>query len=131
MTKDGGQHCEGEDRHAENQDECGPVMQYPTPFPARNQQEPWPGLRLHELPRPPIKVSAHAGAKSGHLINRICTDRECAQVEIACGTSSAPARVFTLSRDEPHFDVDFTITQSWNTNLKSIAHLQCLHQVLT
>src|SRR5215831_17403915 len=51
MTKDGGQHYEREDRHAEIQDECGPVVQYPTPFPAGNQHETRPGPRLHGLPR--------------------------------------------------------------------------------
>src|SRR5262249_45874591 len=53
MTKDCCQHYEGEDRHAENQDECVPAMQYPTPFPAGNQHEPRPGPRLHGLPRRP------------------------------------------------------------------------------
>src|SRR5262245_52298431 len=105
-------------------------MQYPTPLPACNQQEPRPGPRLHKLPRPPVEVGAHAGAKSGHLINWVCTDRECAQVEITCGAGSAPARIFTFSRDEPHFDCDFTIIQSWNTHEKAVAHFQCLYQVL-
>src|SRR4029078_210186 len=101
MTKDGRQHYEGKYWHGKNQNESGPVMQDPKPFPTRNRQEPWLLPRIHGLPHWPIQVSAHTWTKSWHVVDRVCTNRECAQVEIACRAGSAPTRIFAFGGDEP------------------------------
>jgi multidrug efflux pump subunit AcrA (membrane-fusion protein) len=54
--------------------------------------------------RPPIQVGAHAGAELRHLVDRVGADRERAQIEVAGGAGSAPARIFAFGGDQ--FDLD-------------------------
>src|SRR5262249_36942650 len=57
-------------------------------------------------------------------------DRECAQIEIACGAGGAPARVFAFGGDEPDLDRDLAIIESWDTHVEVVADLERSYQVL-
>ena len=74
------QHDEGEQRHAEDQDDRHAIVQQPSPF--ASGDEPEPGLRRAAssalLASP---VGAHAGPQLRHLLDGVGADRERPQVE--------------------------------------------------
>jgi len=49
--------------------------------------------------RSPVHIGAHARTQLRHLFDRVCPDRERAQIEIASGAGGAPTRIFALGSD--------------------------------
>ena len=130
MTEHRGQHHEGEQRHAEDQDQRRTIVQQPPPFAPGDQQEA--GFRRCRLiARAPIQIGAHAGAQLRHLVDRIGSDRERPQVEIAGGAGGAPARIFAFGRDQFDLDSDAAVGQRGNAHVEAVADLQRLDQILT
>src|ERR1700722_16862848 len=78
----------------------------------------------------PVEIGAHPRSQLGHRLDRVGADRKRPQVEIACSASGPPTRIFALGRNELDLDRDRAFSESRNTDIKSIADLQVLHEIL-
>src|SRR5271163_4315751 len=87
------------------------------------------GLIGASLARPPVQISAHAGAQLRHLVDRIGANRKRAQVEIAGGAGGAPACIFALGGDELDLDGDTPVGERRDAHIEAVADFQRLDQI--
>src|SRR5262249_34391757 len=80
---------------------------------------------------PPIEIGTHAGPQFRHLVDRVGTDREGAQVEIAGRPGRTPACIFALGGDQLDLDGDAAIGERRYTHIEAVTDLQGLDQVLS
>src|SRR6267378_2219958 len=82
------------------------------------------------LPCPPVEIGAHPRSQLGHRLDRVGADRKRPQVEIARSTRGPPARIFALGCNKLDLDRDTAVIKGRNTDIKSIADLQTLDEIL-
>src|ERR1700722_19306965 len=82
------------------------------------------------FPGLPVEIGAHPRSQFGHRLDRIGADRKRPQVEIARSTRGPPARIFALGCNKLDLDRDTALIESRNTDIKSIADLQALDEIL-
>src|SRR5712672_1771440 len=82
------------------------------------------------LPCPPVEIGAPARSQLGYRLDRIGADRKRPQVEIARSARGPPARIFALGCNKFEFDRDTAVSESRNADIKSIADLQALDEIL-